>query len=250
MKFPDEFKTGWWLILLTISSLYLILRLNNLLEGSVTYFDLIILIIWIGFMLTPLYEEFDFLGLKFKQEVKQGFTKINQDLKEQILNLRTDLQNTINLKSEFNPIIINQPLSEAQLKSLEEKIPEIVTNISSSYNISRSPVSEITFSATNDALYCFKVRLEIEKEIRGILSAHGIDRKVSLGMLLRHVRISMLLPDDLLGIIIQINQICTWAIHDEIVDEKSLNFIKKSLPEVLPLLRQIRQKAESSAFIS
>ena len=91
MKFPEKFKTGWWLILLTLSSFYLISRFNNLLEGAINVFDVIILIIWIGFMLTPLYDEFDFLGLKFKQEVKQGLMKVNQDIKEQILNLRTDI---------------------------------------------------------------------------------------------------------------------------------------------------------------
>jgi hypothetical protein len=47
-----------------------------------------------------------------------------------------------------------------------------------------------------------------------------------------------------------INQICNLVIHGDNVSKGSIDFIKKSLPEVLPLLKQIREKAESYSMPS
>jgi hypothetical protein len=51
METTRNFKIAWWVILLFISSLYLVNRYDGLVSGLANFFDILVAIIWFGLML-------------------------------------------------------------------------------------------------------------------------------------------------------------------------------------------------------
>lgn len=56
--------------------------------------DIIIFLIWIALLLVPIFEEIGLFGIKLKREIQD----LKTDLTGQILSLRTEVHNSIDLK--------------------------------------------------------------------------------------------------------------------------------------------------------
>lgn len=97
MKYPNWFKISWWIFLLVVGTIFLYSRYPAIVEGGLIGLDFIILPVWLALCLLPLFEEFSILGMTFKKEVK----KLKSEISKQLTMIRTDIQNTINLKIEL-----------------------------------------------------------------------------------------------------------------------------------------------------
>lgn len=241
MIFHDRFRTAWWLVLLVISSLYLIGRSNELLIGNVNFLDLFVFIPWFALMLVPIFQEMDFLGFKFKQEITTEVKSLRTDVKEQILNLRTDVHNSIDFKQNYNPVInVGAPLSDTELNSIENNLEEIVNRAFLQRGFSKPDESVLSFSSSDDIVYLFRVRYEIETELRRLALTIGLKPGSHLyGFRLIQNLTDVLIPEEISVLMQQVWRICTPAIHGEQPSDTQIKFVKASYDEFMPFLKSI-----------
>lgn len=70
MKFPNWFRILWWVVLLIPLTIFLFQRYSAFVAGSAVSADIVVLLIWVGLALAPVFQEVQLFGLKLKQEVQ------------------------------------------------------------------------------------------------------------------------------------------------------------------------------------
>jgi hypothetical protein len=73
-------------------------RYDSFPKGSVTVLDVFIFLIWMALLLIPLFKEVKFFGIELKQEMDS----LRKEVKEQIVNLRSEIQTSISLQNRIN----------------------------------------------------------------------------------------------------------------------------------------------------
>src|SRR5215469_13274727 len=91
MKLPNWIKVTWWLVLCAVITAYLIVRWPDLVAGKAVPADIFVFFVWVALLLVPIFQEVEFFGLKFKQEIE----KAKKELKAEILSVRTELRNDV-----------------------------------------------------------------------------------------------------------------------------------------------------------
>lgn len=241
MVFHNRFRTAWWLVLLALSSIYLIGRSSDLIKGNTNIFDIFVFVPWFSLMLVPIFQEMDFLGFRFKQEIKDDIRSINNELKEQILNFRMAVQNSIDFKQTYNPIInVGALPSDAELKTRQENIDDVVERVFAEKGFIKPVDTKLEFSSSDDAIYLFQVRYEIETELRRLaLSSNIVPSHRLYGIRLLNALTKVIIPIEISTLINEVWRICTPAIHGEQASETQLQFVRKSYNEFMPFLKSI-----------
>lgn len=121
MKLPNWFKILWWLLLLVIVTYFGCQRYDSFIKGSATLMDVFVFLVWISLLLVPLFKEVSFFGMKFKQEIDS----LKNEVREQIMNLRSEIQTSVNLQNRITVIqshasgVIEQPAAKEDKPSLD-----------------------------------------------------------------------------------------------------------------------------------
>jgi hypothetical protein len=227
MEKSPNFKTAWWLILLLISSIYLISRYNIIILGQVNIFDGIVLIVWFSLMLRPLYSELDIMGFKFKEEIK-----------EDIRELKTEIINSIDFRPQFTYNV--NPPTDTHIREINREYPNMLSNISSYYNLTSSQPQPITFTSTDNNTFLFKVRFEIEKEIIRLMRTEFAESRLQpMPRMINKLEELSILDENLAHLIVDIWRICTAGVHGNDVSETQIQFVRKSINDILPILRAL-----------
>ncbi len=98
MKLPNWFKILWWLFLLVIVTCFVWQRYDSFVKGFVTVLDVFVFLIWIALLLIPLFKEVKFFGIELKQEIDS----LKKEVREQIINLRSEIQTSISFQNRIN----------------------------------------------------------------------------------------------------------------------------------------------------
>jgi hypothetical protein len=148
----------------------LVLRWNSIYTGNATNFDVGLLAVATALALVPIFSEFTFLGLTFKQELENTKNEIKHDIKEVQFALRAEMQNSINLANSVannsQQIMYNNPPPDRVLEPLTKQIIAILQETNHSGTGQQSEKYDLRLPEQVNV--AFSSRYLIEKEIRRI----------------------------------------------------------------------------------
>ena len=243
MAFPDSFdklnKFYWWIFLLILATIFLIFRIYSILAGFSNPIDFIIFLIWIALLLVPFFEEINVFGIKLKREIED----LKTDLTSQIISLRSDVHNSINLKSEIKPNFYLNPPNDEQLTKIEENLKKKLEETLKDKGIGQ--VEKFPeFDVDEGVKFLFSVRYQIEREIRRIWDDIFLGKKMnrnrfSILMMINDLTEAGIIDHSSAGIIREVTRVCNPTIHGEDVSNKQVDFVRKIAPELITILKSI-----------
>lgn len=233
MKLPNWLKIIWWLILFGFVTYLISLRFNSIISGSSDTTDIIIFLIWIALFAIPLFQEVSFFGVGLKKEIG--------NLKSELSSFKSEIRNTISLKTEISPTFnIPAPPTDSELASLEERIRPILEQTIKELGIERpTPASEAEF-APDRAQYLFYTRYAIENELKRVFNLTFESRgkkyyQTPLRMARALFELGEIAPE-LYETIREVYAICSAGIHGEDVSEKAFRFVQDVAPSLIATL--------------
>ena len=246
MRLPNWLKIIWWLILVIISVIFIAQRFDSIMNGTSGVLDIIVLLVLIALLTIPLFQEVNFFGVGLKREIDN----LKTEFKEQIFNLRSDIQNTINMRTEISPQIYLTPPTDSELPSIEERIRPILEQVLREQGIERPvPIPE-ELTVSDDAKFLFSVRYTMERELRHIWKqwkwvgqAEGAPRfplHASASYIARSLADSGGISRDLLSVIGEVYAACSSAIHGEEVSKVLVDFVRDVSPSLIASLKAIK----------
>jgi len=250
VRLPNWLKIIWWLILVIISVIFIAQRFDSIMNGTSGVLDIIVLLVLIALLTIPLFQEVNFFGVGLKREIDN----LKTEFKEQIFNLRSDIQNTINMRTEISPQIYLTPPTDSELPSIEERIRPILEQVLREQGIEK-PVSipeELTVSS--DAKFLFSVRYTMERELRRIWkqwrdriiemrlwtgqSIADLERlPLSVFQITRSLTESEIISPQLSSVIREVYRACSSAIHGEEVSQTAVGFVRGVAPSLITSLQ-------------
>ncbi|MCE7698998.1 MAG: hypothetical protein K8E24_009310 [Methanobacterium paludis] len=279
MEFPEKFnKFYWWIALIISLAIILFIRRNSIINGTTTPMDIVIFLVFIALLLVPIFEEINIFGIKLKREiediktsvtgvksnitgvksdvlgvktdltgVKTNVTEVKTELTGQILNLRTDVQNSINIKNEANQQnIIYTSFPDSQVQQREQYSRKVLEDAKKVYNL--EDIS-LEIDAPDDVKYLFSVRYGIEKEVRSIW-IHELGEDYDEESVLKVSKSTNRMIHDLLRyeiispkyarVISDVYSICSLAIHGRDVSLSKYNYVQDIAPELISFLKSIK----------
>ena len=105
MKWSLWLKTLWWGILVICFGILLLSRLEMILTGEAKTVDIVLLLVWFGLVIAPLFSKVQLWGFGFKQELET----FKNDLRHDLNVLRTDIRMGIHQQ-----IVLNTGLGYSQ----------------------------------------------------------------------------------------------------------------------------------------
>lgn len=238
MKLPNWFKIIYWICLSGIVTYFIWQRYNFFINGTATLLDIFIFLIWMTLLLVPLFQEVNLFGIKLKTEIDS----LKSEIKEQIINLRADIQNTINVRAQINPQFNFTPPSDSQLPMMKEHFRQILDEELRMRGIER-PSAPSEIEVPENAKYLFSVRYKIEKELRRIqkqrFGEENIKRPMPVNQMTRSLVQSELMDTKLANVIREVSAVCSPAIHGEEVSSNQVKFVREIAPELIETLKSI-----------
>jgi hypothetical protein len=238
MKFHNWFRIVWWVGLALSLSVFLYRRLPDLVAGRANALDIFVFVVWAALLLAPIFQEVAFFGMSLKQEIKEA----KNDLRAQLLELRADIRNTVDVHPNIN-VYPPPPPPDASLPKLEERAKRIVRE----QRMLREPVEpqlpRASADAPESAKYLFSVRYTIERELRRLLRLrlpnYDPQRPLTAFQMMRVLIESQLLEPELGTVIREVLAVCSPAIHGEDVSEAKRNFVADVAPELIETLQSL-----------
>lgn len=225
LLFFKKYKAVWGFIIWTLSLLYIIFNYSDFVADS-NYIDILIIAVFAILTLMPLISEISLFGISIKKELN-GF---KNDIDEKLINLRNDII-SVKLNNNISPNFYNMyPVSDTQqLESEMEKLKR-----TSKYK----PSSGINLSISEDTIFFFKARYELEIKLRKIyyiLFARSNYKILNFKEILSHSLFESFVmkknyPIDISKSTREIYNICSRAIHGEKHNEEQENYVRFILP--------------------
>lgn len=238
MKLPNWFKIGWWVILSVALIITLWSRFSAIQNGTATGVDAFLFLILTILLLLPLFQEFDFFGVKLKAQIAE----VKTELREQVSSLRQDILN-VGVTTQFNPQINLAPPPDSSLPTLEENFRRILKETLEEHQIQQPVDIQSELLVPHDVNYLFLVRYNLEKELRRIWRDRfggGVERRpVPIFRIVQSLRETELLDPKLGNIIREVYSACSPAIHGEEVSQRQVAFIRDIAPELITALMRI-----------
>lgn len=243
MGFSKRAKTIWWILLIGILTYLLSHRYVAIVNGLAEPLDIFIFLIWVCLLLIPIFEEVNIFGIKLKNEIDS----LKKDIKQQILNLRNYIQNSINVQTYFNPQLTMAPPPDAKLTTLEERFKVILEDSLKDLGVTRPTDNSMDYEVPYEVNKLFYVRYQIEKELRRIWNqrfkyGEDDDRRSHVPMvkITRSLIESQLIDSKLGHIISEVYAICSPAIHGEDISDRQIKFVEDIAPELIATLKAIQ----------
>jgi len=245
IKLPNWAKIVWWLLLLGFFAYLLSQRFEAIMQGIASASDIVIFLILVALATIPLFQEVDFFGVRLKREIDT----LRTEFKEQIVNLRSDIQNTINMRTEISPQIqFLTPPTDSELQDIKRDLKSTLEQIKE--RGLEKPTTK--FETPDDNKFLFEVRYTIEKELRRIWKQYQakvtesrwaiplpaeLERPQSVFQITRSLDELGILAPELSSVIREVYRVCTPAIHGEEVSQTAVGFIKDVAPGLIASLK-------------
>lgn len=242
MKLPNWLKIVWWLTLLTSITFVLSKRYDNFINGTSTPMDIFVFLIWVALLLFPLFQEVSFFGIKLTKEIDS----FKNEVREQILNLRSEIQNSIQIRTQINPQFnFGPPPSDSQLPTIEKHVRKVIQETLSKHGIQApGDLSVIEEQVPDNVQFLFLVRNQLEKEVKRLFRLHiaeiGEEQYVPISQILKILVKNEVIDLDLAGAIREVYKVCSPAIHGESFTEIQVNFIKDIGPKLITSLKALK----------
>lgn len=229
-----RWKNLYWFIIVVFLTYLIIRRLPSFLDGNPTNMDIIIFIIWFALLIAPLFPEVNIFGVGLKNEIKS----LRNDFQGEILNLRSDIQNTVNFNPQF--YMGQSTPSDAELPGLKEAIQKAVEEAFGTTDIQTAEIQE-DLSAPTDAQYLFSVRYNMEKELDRILRFYSpIESENRPGrspvQIMRQLLQSETIDMEFYKAMRDVYAVCNQAIHGQDVSQVKISFVRDVAPSLIAYL--------------
>lgn len=239
MKFSAGARRVYWLGLIALLTWFLSTRIQDARAGHATAADSLVFAVWIALLLAPLFSEVELLGVKLKQEVE----KAKEDIKREIVSLKTEITSAIEVRTNVSPNFYLAPPADAQLPTLEAQIKRVLDR----YDVPRAPqpLDERVYAeaaADGDVLFLMTTRRDLEVELRRIVRERQLsntDRPVAGMQLARTLGQAEIVDHELLKAVREVYAVCSPAVHGEPVSPAKVDFVRDIAPSLIAALRAI-----------
>lgn len=236
MKVPNWFRIVWWAALLLLIGSILYARRDDLLTGRAVPADVLIFLVWVGLFLAPLFQEVNLFGLKLKQEVRE--------LKEEVTALRAEFRNTVDVRAQINPTFnIPSPPPDKELPALEERLRSVLNQVLTERGLQPSEVAKTDIDVSDDVAYLFKVRYQIDRELRRIwdrrMEANVFRRPRSVAEMASILESEGFIESRVVNVLRQVYSVASPAIHGDPVSEAKVAFVRDVAPGLIATLRAL-----------
>ena len=242
MKFPNWLKILWWFLLVGVFAYLLYQRYNFIISGATTATDIVIFLILIALLVIPLFQEVNIFGVSFKKEIDS----LRTDFRDQIFNLRSDIQNTINMRTDISPQIYLTPPTDSELPSIEERIRPVLEQVLREQGIERPIPTPEEPEVPDNTRLLFSIRYAIENELKRIgkwLWAPPEERRYQSTLQIANtLSIRGAITPQVVDIIREVYAICSSSIHGEDVSEASVKFVRDVSPPLLAYLKSVEEQ--------
>jgi len=240
MKLPNAVRIVWWVLLIGFFAYLLSQRYDSIMGGAATALDIVIFLILTALLAIPIFQEVSFFGISLKKEIDN----LRTEFKEQINYLKSDIQNTISMRTEISPrIYLPYPPPDPELSDIEKSIQPIIAQTSKERGIEQPTPTTAESLAPEDTLYLFSVRYALEKELGRILNARfaplmpkGYIEAIDI---INYLRDRGNITQPLHKAIREVYNICSIGIHGGEISEKSSEFVHKVSPGLLATLKSV-----------
>lgn len=248
-----HWKRLYWLGIVAFLSYLVATRFSSIVSGDPTNMDIIVFIIWVALIVVPLFREVNIFGVGLKNEIDS----LRNDFRGEMLNLRSEIQNTINFRQQ---IIVGQPPSDAEIPIIEERIKPTLEQARKELDVKGLvSVTKGTEVPTNTQ-FLFSVRYTIENELKRIWNFMTKERRLTKeyeitqsGIFPRsmHRVVSELTEMNVISyefrdLIQDIYAISSSAIHGGDVTNVKVKFVRESAPIVIAYLKSIKSSSNST----
>lgn len=240
MKIPSQLKAAWWLILVGVLTFFLSARLPDLLSGKAASADIAVFGVWMALLLAPLFSEVSLLGITLKREIG----KLKEEIANQLTDVRTDLKNAIYIRTSFSPTIhFPSPAPDARIPAIEAQVKAAVAAEFAERGLRFEPQKEEAY-VSDDAVFLFKTRYRIERELRRIATGRDLmvsnQRRYQPPHILANALVEWGLLSERLGKAVrEVYAVCSAAIHGENISEKQVSFVRDVGGELVSALQSI-----------
>ncbi len=244
MKLPNWFRIAWWALLLSAATFLLIKRYDALAAGSSSPSDLLAMVIWLALALAPVFHEIKLPGIELKQQVRE--------LKEEIAGLRSEIRNSVDVRTQINPTFQFPPAPpDALLPALETKLVRTLEGVLAKHGLHPAEAPRDAPTVPPDVLELFAMRFAIEQEVRRIWDAlmqprEYFTRPVTAVQMARALAEEGFLDQELVQAIRQLYSVASAAIHAEPITEAKADFVRQVGGQLLSALRTLPDNAWTS----
>lgn len=226
------------IILIIISFIYLYNRWINISSGESTILDTTIGIIFIVLILSPLFSEINFLGFSFKTDLKE----LKNDLRHEILNLRSEITNTVS----FNPSIDLSNLGSSLIT--KDELKEIIESSKDEpKNELENTLDSLGFS--DQTMEMFKIRYALELKLMEVASKIRQyypdirERFQPPSRVIWYLQEDKIINENMAEALRHVYTMSSRAIHGEKLDQESIDYLKDLAPVMIYQLDEILSKS-------
>ena len=222
-------KKLWYIFVLSLSSAYVFHYRLEIYELKEINARNLIFLLWLVLLIFPLFSELEFLGVKVKKEVAEATSEI----KESVQQLHTQIAQL----QVSNTVAANFSVGGGMLPS-EEKMDQLLKLVQEL----NAKTGEDNFHQLKEELiedknvYLFKIRLQIEKSVRELISRLDIPGPTPLSRQLYTLLRMEIISDNTFELAMQILKIANRGVHGEIVSDEYISFVQKTHPELMKQL--------------
>lgn len=225
------------MLLVSVLSWYLYVRFERLKTGQSAPIDVFVFLVWAALLLTPLFNEVNFFGIKLKQEIEET----RRQLSNQLTAMESRIQNSVAVSPQFNfgPSVTAPP--DAQLPELGQKLDQILNELTGKPITNAVPPQEVP-PVDEKVEYLFKTRLQIEKELRRLskeLSGVAPPRVAGLRLLPELVNTGVI-SNQMAIAVREVYSVCSPAIHGEQVTDAQFGFVRSVAPQLIAGLQMTK----------
>jgi hypothetical protein len=216
-------------------------RIGFIVSQQPSPFDIILFLVWIALLLSPIFSQVSLFGVTLRKELNA----LRSEVKDQLINLRSEIQTSVALQAQFNPVFYLNVPGDTQLRVKEPEYRKIVEQDMKEKGIRKPSTKEsITREVPEDAMFLFGVRYEIENELRRISGdmidvVHG--RGAPFLQVLRTLVDRQVLDARLAQVIRDMYSICSAAVHGGQVTREQTSFVRNLAPQLLASLKEMRE---------
>lgn len=219
-------KRKWYIILLVLSSIYVIKYRYDIFELKEINAMNLVFLLWLFLLLFPLISELEFLGIKIKKVVDKETSEIKKDvdgLRQQIAIAQNSnaIANSINLSYGIVP----------SRQEIEDKKNQTNDNLIEEQDWYKS--------IDDNSALLFKIRYAIESSLRKICREMEIDNRQPTYRVVKELKRKGIIDYDTMDSIMKVTGIANRGIHGEIVSSEYMEYVKEAVPRIFDRLKRI-----------
>jgi hypothetical protein len=243
MKLPNWFKVIWWIALSAVVSAFLIVRCPDLVKGHAVPADIFVFFVWIALLLVPVFQEVEFFGLKFKQEIE----KAKEELNSEILSVRTELRNDV--RTTISPqFTIPIPPPDSQLADVEKRITQVIKEALAVNGTAAPSPTPAVVKVSEDVMFLFATRYGLERELRQLAQERNLEigRQRTGGLQLSRALVRAgIIAEPLDNAIREVYAVSSAAVHAEDITDAQVKFVRDVGPQLVAALQALRKAAST-----